>query len=325
MYLTQAGQNTVLTHAISFSHTDPCDLQNGATIPLLTDYTVRLSAMPKTQLAEYLTKQRGPEFVKENFSKDWFLSNKEEVQEVIVGSHKAARLEMGAEGCGLVTYIVPLSATQVVIAEQPFGNITSQLFGGDETKQARQLPDVILAEDVTKVTERILASLTTVQSTGSVVGFIRPASSSEMVAYSSENNFSFRYPSGWLARVTPRSYAIDYEVLPNLKAGLIAPSNFQATNHLLLKSAASTFINAETEGFTVAKESVLQINNQEWNQADYIRLPGGAADERRVIAIGPHPVREDLGFLVQLNYPLDKEKDARAIFERVLSTIGPRP
>ena len=146
-----------------------------------------------------------------------------------------------------------------------------------------------------------------------------------MIAYSSENNFSFHYPATWAAQVTPRSYGVDYDIVPNLAVGLITPPNFQSANRLSLKSASSIFINAETDGFTVDKESVPTINGKEWNQADYVRLPGGAKDERRMIAIGPHLVREDLGFLVQLNYPADKEVDARAMFARVLNTLGPRP
>lgn len=326
LYIQRSGEGTTLVHAIPFTHEEPCNQKETVTIPLLTDYKVTLSTLPKNQLADWVTKHRSPEFAKEHLQKDWFKIDGESIKEVVIGSRKGVQYDMGVEGCGLSTYILPLTSSTLLVAEQPFGNITSPMFGPDEvTEKARQLPGVILNEDLNKFTEQILASLTTVQSTGSIAGFIRPASSSEMIAYSSENNFSFRYPGSWAVQVTPRSYAVDYDIVPNLEVGLIAPPAFQSANRLSLKSAASIFINAETDGFTVNKESVPTINGKEWNQADYIRLPGGPTTERRIIAIGPHLVREDLGFLVQLNYPLDKEVPARAMFERVLNTLGPRP
>lgn len=326
LYIQRSSEGTSLVHAIPFSHQNPCDMKDGSTLSLLTDYEVTLSTLPKNQLADWLTKKHGPEFAKENLQKDWFKIDGEFIKEVVIGSRKSVHFDLGVEGCGMSTYIMPLTSSTLLVAEQPFGNVTSGLVGvGEERDRARQLPGVILNEELGQYTERILASLTTVQSTGSIAGFIRPASSSEMIAYSSENNFSFRYPDSWAAQVTPRSYAVDYDIVPNLEAGLIAPPQFQSANRLSLKSAASIFINAETDGFTVNKESVPEINGKEWNQADYIRLPGGPTTERRIIAIGPHLVREDLGFLVQLNYPLDKEAPARVMFKRVLDTLGPRP
>lgn len=325
LYVQRSGEGTTLVHAIPFSHQDPCDMKDGGTIPLLTDYKVTLSTIPKSQLADFITKKYSPEFAKDNLNKDWFKIDGEFIKEIVIGARKGVQFEMGVEGCGLKTFVLPLTTSTLLIAEQPFGNALSPFFATEQSEALKQTGTVILPETVDSITDRILASVTTVQTTGSVVGFIRPPSSTEMIAYSSENNFSFRYPADWAAQVTPRSFGIDYDIVPNLVVGLAAPANFVSGNRLSLKSAASVFINAETDNFTVNQESTAVINGKEWNKADYVRLPGGTINERRLLAIGPHLVREDLGFLVQLNYPVDKEVPARAVFERILDTLGPRP
>jgi hypothetical protein len=70
-------------------------MKDGSTIPLLTDYKVTLSTIPKSQLADFITKKYSPEFAKDNLNKDWFKIDGEFIKEVVIGTRKGVDFEMG--------------------------------------------------------------------------------------------------------------------------------------------------------------------------------------------------------------------------------------
>jgi hypothetical protein len=138
--LKEDGNKVTLSHSVPYKHPDPCDFKGDAPeLDKLTDFSTTF-----TVVAKNLKDTQADNFV-------W------QYESVKVGSLDGYKGESGIEGCGLHTYIFPISQYKTLVVKRPYVTEFNPIIA--DYQKYLNLPNVILPAQADEYFSKILLSL----------------------------------------------------------------------------------------------------------------------------------------------------------------------
>jgi hypothetical protein len=158
--LSQSSGVITLSHDIAFAHKNFCDL-SGEDIkiyPRLTDFSLSVT-MYKKNLVETV-KEHDPHLLPENFTKDSLVLSEGFIDAAQLGSYYGFSINEGVEGCGRITYYIPITESKtLVIVRKKIGEL-SPVASKDLVGSILKVPGSISPERNDAIFTNIVNSLT---------------------------------------------------------------------------------------------------------------------------------------------------------------------
>lgn len=140
--VTQKNNIITLHHQIVFQHIDACDFKgDGTTTPNLTDFHVTIQLFNMTVAST--SKIISPYIPEENIQGDTLKINPGFIDTYNNSPWNGYAIFEGAEGCGVVTYYLPISSSRTLVIKKEFVGELSDVYNPATKEKILAVPGVI--------------------------------------------------------------------------------------------------------------------------------------------------------------------------------------
>jgi len=150
------SQVVSLTHAVPYDHIDPCDFVDGKRLSKVTDFNVEIGV--GGALRETMERLGGKYLVTEFFKADSDTPTLEKgfIEKVTIANRTAYAVTTQVEGCGIVTYYIPVGRETLVFKR---GIITALTPLYPNYNTVKKIPGVIKPDQEEEIFLSLVASI----------------------------------------------------------------------------------------------------------------------------------------------------------------------